>query len=54
MSMTRIKKALRIDLTNKTLAEAVAILNAILSARHVLEQQGLKVFVRKKKKPSKN
>jgi len=47
--MTATKKTIRIDLTNKSLAEAVAILNAVFSARHVLEQKGLKVYVRKKK-----
>jgi len=47
--MTATKKTIRIDLTTKSLADAVAVLNAVFAARHVLEQQGLKVYIRKKK-----
>jgi len=46
------KKTIRIDLTNKTLDECVTILNAILAARNLLQEQGLKVYMRKKRKPS--
>jgi hypothetical protein len=48
------KKTIRIDLTHRSLDECVAILNAILAARNLLQDQGLKVYVRKKKSPSRN
>ncbi len=43
---------IRIDLQNKTLSESIAIINAIFSSRSILEEMGLKLYIKKKtKKP---
>ena len=52
--MPNAKKKIRIDLRNKPLHEIVAVLNAIIAARAILQEQGKQLTIKKRKKPAKN
>lgn len=46
------QEVLQIDLRDCDLAQAVAVLNALLQARHALERKGLQVTIRKSRPSS--